>query len=87
MAVKKTRIPGLTIDQCWKTSDGEIFSTLEEAKDHQIRYNFCVRLGVHLNKLDLTDHDKAVVTDAIMENLNGMAYLFELYNEERNADA
>lgn len=88
MAEKKVQgVRGLTISQCYKTSDGEVFDTLDEAKEHQIRFNFCEELEKHLKMLDMGDGERAIVTDAIMENLNGLSYIFELYTRERNANA
>lgn len=87
MAEKKVKgVRGLTISECYKTSDGEIFDKLGDAKEHQIRFNFCEALDKRLKTLDLSDSESAIVTDAIMENLNGMVLIFECYIYERNAN-
>ena len=80
-------IRGLTITECFKTSDGEMFDKLGDAKEHQIRFNFCQSLANHLETLDIGSDDCNITTDTIMEDLNGLAYVFELYTQERNANA
>ena len=80
MSEKKVRgIRGLTISECYKTSDGEIFDKLGDAKEHQIRFNFCEALDKHLNTLGLPDRESAIVTDAVMEDLDGLVEIFTDY--------
>jgi hypothetical protein len=89
MPNKKVKgISGLELSQCYRTSDGEIFDSVEEAKRHQIRYNFCENLTKHLERpeLDTPQEDIAIITDAIMEDLDGMAIVFERYLYERKQD-
>ncbi len=79
----KKILEGLKLTKCWQTSDGETFVNEAEAKRHQIRSNFCGRLATHLEILDIGSDDCNITTDVIMEDLDQLANIFEIYLEER----
>ena len=80
----KNLVAGLKLTKCWMASDGETFTDEEEAKRHQVRHNFCRRLATHFENQDIGSDDVAAATDAIMEDLDGVANIFAVYSKERN---
>jgi hypothetical protein len=67
---------------CWKTSDGEIFDSQDEALDHQKKVNRCTTIEEILRHpqtlpKNRTDHDDAVITDFLMGNWDTLTSLFK----------
>ena len=92
MAKKKSNektIDGLTVTKCYKCSDGEVFENFSEAKEHQIRSDFCEALDEHIDDYvrvggcKLETDEKALMTDAIMGCLDEWEVLFDNLREAR----
>jgi len=75
------KMEGLTVTKCYKASDGEMFEDFAEAKNHQLRLNFCANLEAHLADNDIPIAERYITTDAIMKDLDGLADVFQAYIE------
>jgi len=65
----------------YETTDGTIFKDRVEAERHESRYTFEIDLGRLLNATDITNSEKGLIENCIIENAERLKEIFDSYNQ------